>query len=97
MLTLTETAIEALDAVVESAPVSDAAGVRISRQVGADSQPGLAITLVEVPDPSDQVVETGDEHVPLFVAEEAVAELDDKILDAQVHDGQVGFLVGTQS
>ena len=97
MLTLTETAVEALDAVVESAPVSDAAGVRISRQVGAEGQPGLAITLVEVPDPSDQVVETGEQHVPLFVDPEAVAELDDKILDAQVQDGQVGFLVASQS
>lgn len=97
MLTLTETAVEALDAVVESAPVSDAAGVRISRQVGADAQPGLAITLVEVPEPSDQVVETGDQHVPLFVEQEAAAELDDKVLDAQVQDGQVGFLVASQS
>jgi len=97
MLTLTETAVEALDAVVESAPVSDAAGVRISRQVGAEGQPGLAITLVEVPDPSDQVVETGDEHVPLFVEQDAAAELDDKILDAQVQEGQVGFVVASQS
>jgi iron-sulfur cluster assembly protein len=97
MLTLTDTAVEALDAVVESAPVSDAAGVRISRQVGADGQPGLAITLVEMPDPSDQMVDTGEQHVPLFVEQEAAAELDDKILDAQVEEGQVGFLVATQS
>jgi iron-sulfur cluster assembly protein len=97
MLTLTDTAVEALDAVVESAPVSDAAGVRISRQVGADGQPGLAITLVEMPDPSDQMVDTGEQHVPLFVEQEAAAELDDKVLDAEVQEGQVGFLVATQS
>jgi Fe-S cluster assembly iron-binding protein IscA len=96
MLMLTPTAVEALDAIVESAPVSDAAGVRISRQVSEDGQAGLAISLVEEPEATDQVVETEGEHAPVYVEQAATPELDDKILDAQVHEGQVGFVVVSQ-
>jgi iron-sulfur cluster assembly protein len=96
MLMLTESAVEALDSIVESAPVSDAAGVRISRQVSPDGQPALGLSLVEEPEPTDQVVETEGDHVPVFVEEAAVPALDDKMLDAQVHDGQLGFVVTEQ-
>jgi len=97
MLMLTETAVEALDTIVESASTPDGAGVRISRQISADGQPGLALALVEEPDPTDQVVETEGEHVPVFVEQAAVEALDDKVLDAQVQEGQVGFVVAQQS
>jgi Fe-S cluster assembly iron-binding protein IscA len=96
MLMLTQTAVQALDSIVESAPVSEGAGVRISRQVSADGQPGLALSLVEEPDDTDQIVETPGDHVPVYVAEDAVSSLDDKILDAQVQQGQVGFVVADQ-
>jgi Fe-S cluster assembly iron-binding protein IscA len=97
MLTLTESAVEALDSIVESAPVSDAAGVRISRQMSADGQPALGLALVEEPDPTDQIVETEGEHVPVFVEQAAAPALDDKMLDAQLQDGQLGFVVTEQS
>ena len=97
MLTLTQTAVETLDSIVESAPVSDAAGVRISRQLSADGQPGLRLALVEEPDPTDQVIEIEGEHVPVFVEQGAVPALDDKVLDAQVQEGQVGFVVASQT
>lgn len=97
MLTLTESAVEALDSIVESAPVSDAAGVRISRQMSADGQPALGLALVEEPEPTDQIVETEGEHVPVFVEQAAAPALDDKILDAQLQDGQLGFVVTEQA
>ncbi|HEY2601741.1 MAG TPA: hypothetical protein VGI67_09305 [Thermoleophilaceae bacterium] len=97
LLTITEEAVEALDSIVESAPVSDEAGVRISRQVGPDGQAGLGISLVEEPDPSDSVLDIEGEHAPVFVEAEAVPALDDKILDARVQDGQVGFVVAQQA
>jgi iron-sulfur cluster assembly protein len=97
MLMLTPTAVDALDSIVESAPLSDAAGVRISRQVSPDGQPGLALSLVEEPDAGDQVVETEGEHVPVYVDEAAALELDDKVLDAQVEGDRVGFVVASQS
>ncbi|HEY7631766.1 MAG TPA: hypothetical protein VH817_13740 [Thermoleophilaceae bacterium] len=96
MLTITEDAVEALDSIVESAPIADDAGVRISRQMGQDGQAGLGISLVEQPEPTDQVLEIEGEHVPVFVEAEAAPALDDKVLDARVQDGQVGFVVAQQ-
>jgi iron-sulfur cluster assembly protein len=97
MLTLTQTAAQALDSIVESSPVPDAAGVRISQQISADGQPGLGLSLVEEPEPADQIVETDGEHVPVYVEETAAVTLDDKVLDAQVQDGQVGFVIANQA
>ena len=97
MLMLTQTAAEALDTIVEAAPVSEAAGVRISQQVTPEGQPGLTLSLVEEPDPSDQVVETDGEHVPVFVEQTAAPALEDKVLDARVEGDQVGFVVATQT
>jgi iron-sulfur cluster assembly protein len=96
VLTITENAAEALDAIVESAPVSDAAGVRISRQPSGEGQPGLGISLVEEPAPTDQVLEIEGEHVSVFVEAEAAPALDEMVLDARVQDGQVGFVVTPQ-
>jgi iron-sulfur cluster assembly protein len=97
MLMLTQTAAEALDSIVESAPIPDAAGVRISRQTTPNGQPGLTLALVEEADPTDQVVETDGDHVPVFVEQDAVPALDDKVLDAQVQEGQLGFVVADQA
>jgi Fe-S cluster assembly iron-binding protein IscA len=96
MLAITQTAVDAIDAIVASAPVSDTAGVRISEQVSEDGQPGLAIALVEQPQPSDQVLEPDGEHTPVFIDEGAAETLDDKVLDAQVQNGQVGFVIAEQ-
>jgi iron-sulfur cluster assembly protein len=97
MLAITQTAVDAIDTIVASAPVSDTAGIRISEQVSAEGQPGLAIALVEQPQPSDQVLEPdGGEHTPVYIDEAAAPALDDKVLDAQVQDGQVGFVLAEQ-
>lgn len=96
MLTITEDAVEALDTIVESAPVSDDAGVRISRQVDENGRAGLGISLVEQPESTDQVLEIEGDHVPVFVEADAAPALDDKVLDARVQDGQVGFVVTQQ-
>jgi Fe-S cluster assembly iron-binding protein IscA len=97
LLTITEDAVEALDTIVESSPVSDEAGVRISRQVDGNGQAGLGISLVEQPESTDQVLEIEGEHVPVFVEADAAPALDDKVLDARVQDGQVGFIVAQQA
>jgi Fe-S cluster assembly iron-binding protein IscA len=97
MLTLTQTAAEALDSIVESAPVSDAAGVRISQQISSDGGQGLTLSLVEEPDPNDQVVETDGNHVPVFIEQAAAPALDDKVLDAHVDGDQLGFVIANQT
>jgi iron-sulfur cluster assembly protein len=94
MLTLTETAAEALDAIAASASMPDTAGLRIARNARADGAGDLSLTLVEEAEPDDQVVKGA--SVPVFVDAEAATFLEDKVLDAQIQDGQVGFQLGVQ-
>jgi Fe-S cluster assembly iron-binding protein IscA len=96
MLALTQTAVEAIDAIVASAPVPDTAGLRISQQVSAEGQPGLAISVVEEPRPDDQVLEPDGEHTPVYIDALAAPGLEDKVLDAQIDGNQVGFILAEQ-
>lgn len=92
MLTITETAAEALDSLVASAgDAPESAGLRISPREGADGVPAFALTLAVEPEPTDQVVDAG--HVPVYVAAESTQELDDKVLDARVEGERVGFVL----
>jgi iron-sulfur cluster assembly protein len=95
MLMVTQNAADAIDAVVSSAPVSEGAGVRIS-QTAADGPEGFNLALVEEPSATDQVIDIEGEHAPLFIEPEAATALDDKVLDAQVQDGQIGFVIAQQ-
>lgn len=94
MLTITENAEQALDAVVAAGNAPEGAGVRISQQVGADGQPAVGLALTEAPVPGDAVVD--DASVPVFLAPEVADLLDDKILDAQVEGDQIAFRLGEQ-
>lgn len=96
MLTITQTAAEALDTIVASTPEApDTAGLRIAQGLGSDGQAGLTLSLTETPEPTDAVVEG--EGVPVFVAAEVAPALEDKILDAQVEGDQVGFMLAEQA
>lgn len=94
MLTITETAERALDAVVAAENAPEGAGVRISQGVGADGQPAVGLAVAPAPEPGDAVVE--DANVPVFVAAEVADLLDDKILDGQVEGDQIAFRLGEQ-
>lgn len=93
MLTITPTAAEAIEIVVgANEEISDGGGVRIAHQPpGDDGQVHLALTLVEAPEPGDQVVE--EDNASVFLTPEAATLLDDKVLDAVVEGEQVGFQV----
>ena len=95
MLTITENAERALDAVVAAENVPEGAGVRISQGVGADGQPAIGLALAMTPEPGDSVVEEA--NVPLYLATEVTELLDDKVLDAQVEGEQVAFQIGSQA
>lgn len=92
MLTITETAEQALDAVVAAENAPEGAGVRISQGVGADGQPAVGLALAAAPEPGDAIVD--DANVPVFVAADVTALLDDKVLDAQVEGDQIAFRLG---
>ncbi len=85
MLTLSPSAVEAVDGLLHRSDVPDDAGLRI-RPAG-ESQ--LAIELVAEPAPGDQVIEEGGARV--FVDSEAAPILDGAELDARADGDQVNF------
>jgi iron-sulfur cluster assembly protein len=94
MLTITDSAAEALDTIVASTPdAPNTAGLRISPTAEQDGAPGFALSLAAEPAPDDQVVDVEGHETPIYVAAEAAPELDDKVLDAQVQGDQVGFML----
>jgi iron-sulfur cluster assembly protein len=95
VLTITENAEHALDAVVAAENAPEGAGMRISQGVGADGQPAVGLALVSAPEPGDSVVE--DAKVPVFVAPDVADLLDNKILDAQLEGDLIAFRIGEQT
>ena len=89
MLTMTDTAADVVQKIVEQNVTEEQAGLRISQ--GADE--ALTLTPTAESQPGDQVVEENGARV--FLDAGAAAVLDDKVLDAQVGaDGSVQFAVG---
>lgn len=93
VLTITDRASEAIDAIVASTgDHPDTAGVRITRGVGADGNPGFGIAIASAPEPEDQTVEsTGEAGV--FVDPTLTDALEDMVLDARAEGNQVGFVL----
>ena len=85
MLTLSESAVEAVDRMLHTPEIPDDAGMRI-RPVG-ESQ--LTIELASEPAPGDQVVEEGGARV--FVDSEAAPVLENVELDSRMEGDQVAF------
>jgi iron-sulfur cluster assembly protein len=85
MLTLSPSAVEAVDSLLHRPEVPDDAGLRI-RSAG-ESQ--LAIEIVPQPAPGDQVIEDGGARV--FVEPEAAPILDDAELEARTQGDQIAF------
>lgn len=94
MLTMTDTAAEAVKAIVSRVPnVPDEGGVRI-REAGADQ--GFELSVAPAPEASDTVVTEAGAHVFLDTA--AAAALDDRVLDAELaNDGSVRFAIANQA
>src|SRR5436190_3819232 len=86
MLTLTPSAVEAVDSLLHGDPdVPDDAGLRI----GTAGESQLTLELAAAPSPGDQVIEDGGARV--FVDSAAAAILDDAQLDARVEGDEVAF------
>lgn len=92
MLTLTQTAAEAVEELVARVPLAEDGGVRI-RDTGGPA--GFELSVVPTPDPQDTVVVEGGARV--YLDHTAAAALDDRVLDAELsNDGAVRFALGTQ-
>lgn len=92
MLTLTENAQSIITGIVDGAQAPQTGGLRIAQDVDGA---GLNVTVAEVPEPEDQVVEASGAKV--FLDASAAVALDDKVLDASASpDGRVDFAIGQQ-
>ena len=86
MLTLSPSAIDAVDVLLHSNPeVPDHAGLRI----GTAGESELTITIAAEPEPGDQVIEEGGARV--FVDSDAAPILDEIQLDARQDGDQIAF------
>jgi len=96
MLTVTPEASQAIQAILASDGAPEGAVFRISAQdpSGPDADTNLAVSVIDDPPPSDQVVD-GD-GVQVNLGPEAAEMLDDKELDATVADGQAHFSLSAQ-
>lgn len=91
MLTLTPAAAEVVRTLVEQSPAPDSGGLRIA--TGTESVEGVAleISLVPEPEPADERVEQ--EGATVYLDPGAAELLEDKMLDAQVAEDHVTFML----
>lgn len=89
MLMLTKTAVEVIRGLGET---PGAAGLRISTM--EESPTGVQATLVPQAEPLDQVVEA--QGARIFLAPDAADAVDDKVLDADLEQGEVRFAIFEQ-
>jgi Fe-S cluster assembly iron-binding protein IscA len=91
MLTLTPSAVQAVDALLHSNPeIPEDAGLRIA----PTSESELSLGIVAAPAPGDQVIEDGGARV--FVDEQAAPLVDGAQLDAQAQGDQIAFGLSPQ-
>jgi Fe-S cluster assembly iron-binding protein IscA len=92
VLTLTETAAEVVRTLVEQSPAPESGGLRIAASTddGGESVE-LELALVQEPEALDETVEQ--EGATVYLDPGAAELLDDKLLDAQVADDHVTFVL----
>lgn len=92
MLTLTQTAAEAVKQIVARVPQAEDGGVRI-RDTGGET--GFELSVAPDPAPTDTIVVTDGARV--FLDEGAAVALEDTVLDAELsQDGSVRFALAAQ-
>ncbi len=94
MLTITDTAAEAIRGIVAAPELPEGAGLRIATAAGSGDAGTLEVSVAETPAETDQVVSEAGARV--FVEADAVPLLDDKRLDAQIEGTRVGFMLSDQ-
>lgn len=96
MLTITETAAEAIRAIVEQSDLPDEAGLRFALDSADESEVRLEVAMTPEPLEGDAEVDLGGAHV--YLDPNAAVVLDDKVLDAQAtEDGQIAFSFADQA
>jgi len=95
MLTLTDSARDVVQQMVEEQNAPQGSGLRIAAAAPTESrEASLSLDLATEPSAGDTVVEDGGARV--FLDEAAAALLDDKVLDASAHEDHVHLTVHEQ-
>jgi len=94
VLALTDSAVEAVKAIVEAS--DDAVDTSGLRMVAEPTVLGtnLRLSVVPLPAEDDEVIE--DQGARLFLEPDAASLLDDKVLDANLDQGQLAFTLADQ-
>ena len=96
MLAVTDQAVTAINGILASTEVPDDAGLRITAEASAPEEDTqrleFRLAVVEAPEEDDQVLE----DAAIFLEPTAAAQLDDKLLDAEIEGNQVRFGVTEQ-
>jgi iron-sulfur cluster assembly protein len=91
MLTLTPTAAEVVRTLVEQSPAPDSGGLRIAAGEETGEGVPLELSIVDEPEPADERVEQ--EGATVYLDANAAELLDDKLLDAQIAEDHVTFML----
>jgi iron-sulfur cluster assembly protein len=99
MLTVTENAGQAIQAIVANAEMPDGSGLRIDTPDEPPVTPDrsgvpLQLEVTSQPAAQDQVVR--EDGAKVFIAPAAAPLLDDKVLDIRVSEDRVQFVIGPQ-
>jgi iron-sulfur cluster assembly protein len=95
VLTLTPTAAEVVRTLVEQSPDPESGGLRIAASDDAGEGVELELSLVGEPEALDETVEQ--EGATVYLDRGAAELLDDKLLDAQVAEDHVTFVLREES
>src|SRR4051794_36560090 len=95
MLTITDTAAEAVRQLSAGSGLEPEPGLRIAPGAPTSTGTPLELSLAPGPETNDQTVEEGGATV--YVEEELTEFLDDKMLDASVEEGRVRFRLADAS
>lgn len=92
MLTVSDRAASAIQALTESPKIPDGAGLRIA---AADANGPMELSLAAAPVAGDEIVTRGDAQV--FLDSDAAARLDGMTIDAVMTDsGEVQFMLADE-
>jgi iron-sulfur cluster assembly protein len=91
MLTLTPIASEAIRQLSAQTDDPEASGIRIAPGPETPDGTALELSLVEEPEPEDETI--AEDGATVYIEPHVAGFLDDKVLDAEVDEGRVTFLV----
>jgi Fe-S cluster assembly iron-binding protein IscA len=97
MLALTDNASQAIEGILSAAAIPEGAGIRIAPPAGVDVDEAgeFQVTVAGSPADTDEVIDEAGARV--FLDETVASLLDDKLLDADVVEQQVHFVLATQA